>query len=669
MEYFWPDWFNKIFKVRGSSAAISSLLEKTFIYNHGKYMKRSFIAVVVLILFCGAGLSQASVKDEQPDKIEEGKEILNKWITARGGYERLSKIRQIQCTYQAKIIPQNLNLTADLFIKGIDKIRLDLNLPGLTTTLVVNGENDWVDRNGDVFNLPEQMHRELCLRVEQHEILLNPEQYNHVFTYEGRKATDNKEYILLKETAEDGLVITHYIDPETFIRRKYITISNGVTSEVIESDYRDVEGIKIPFSIKIIQNGADYATAAATEYRYYSNIDDSYFDRPEPEKIDFYGNRIWQENGKSAGPDLAVMDETIKKFMTKRNISAGAMAITYRGRLVLAKGYSWTEKKEETVEPESMFRIGSVSKPITAVAILHLVEEGKLRLDEKIVDVLNLAPVKGKTMDERLKNVTVSHLLQHLGGWDRNKSYDPMFQQDQRIAYDLGIELPIGTADIIKFMNGEPLQSEPGKAFAYSNYGYCLLGRVIEKRSGMPYETYVQKEILAPLGINSMKLGRSLLKDRAVGEVKGEKGTSGNPPYGGLLHMENVDASGGWIASAIDLVRFVTAFNVPEQCPVLTGTSIERMFALPENIAPGEYKRGDEYYSYGWFVRDYGDNNRDTWHSGGVGGGSSFMARWKSGINCAIVFNKMGSAYSIIDPVISQAVESINNWPAGDLFK
>ena len=133
--------------------------------------------------------------------------------------------------------------------------------------------------------------------------------------------------------------------------------------------------------------------------------------------------------------------------------------------------------------------------------------------------------------------------------------------------------------------------------------------------------------------------------------------------------MKNWDASGGWIASAVDLVRFASAFDTPEQCPVLSEASIERMFTLPENIAPGEYKQGDEYYSYGWHVRDYGDNKRKTWHGGGVRGGSCFMARWQSGINCVVLFNQLGNDYGIIDPVIGQAAHCIGKWPVGDLFK
>ena len=133
----------------------------------------------------------------------------------------------------------------------------------------------------------------------------------------------------------------------------------------------------------------------------------------------------------------------------------------------------------------SLFRIASVSKPITAVAILQLVERGKLKLSDKIVDVLKMEPhlEEGAKLDERWKDVTIEHCLLHTGGWNRDKSYDPMFQAP-RMAKSLEVELPIEPAHVIRYMLGQPLDFDPGAQYAYSNFGYCLLGRVIEKVIG-----------------------------------------------------------------------------------------------------------------------------------------------------------------------------------------
>ncbi len=375
--------------------------------------------------------------------------------------------------------------------------------------------------------------------------------------------------------------------------------------------------------------------------------------------------RHWHEAGVGVTKELAILDNVMKEFMVRRDISAGALAVTYQSRLVFAKGYTWAYNTDDLVRPNSLFRIASLSKSVTAAAILHLVQEGKLKLNEQVADVIEMSPAEGQEADKRLGKVTILYLLQHLGGWDRGKSFDPMFQ-DARISKELGVELPIRTADIIRFMGDKPLQHEPGTTYAYSNYGYCLLGRVIEKRSGMAYEAYVKQNILTPLGITRMRLGHSSYDERAPGEVRYT--ATGQSPYG-TFNLENMDAHGGWLASAIELVRFATAFDKPENCKILSKKLIERMYALPENLSDDTYKAGDPYYACGWNVRDYGKGQRNTWHSGSLPGTYTFMARWRSGIDCVVLFNKRGTGFNQIDPILNKAIHSIRQWPSGDYFE
>ena len=375
------------------------------------------------------------------------------------------------------------------------------------------------------------------------------------------------------------------------------------------------------------------------------------------------GPRLWRESGPKVH-ELSAFDTTMKDFMVSRKVSAGALAITYDGRLVFARGYSWSKKDSPAIDAETLFRIASLSKPITSTAILKLVEENKLRLDEKVIDVLPLEFPAGQQPDPNLKDVTILHLLQHLGGWDRDEAFDPMFQ-DKRISRTLGVSLPISQADIIKFMNGQQLQHKPGTEYAYSNYGYLLLGRAIEQRTGMRYEGFVKQEILLPLGITKMRLGHSKLKDRAPGEVTYE--SKRNAAYN-AFNLENMDSHGGWLASAPELARFTAAFDDPNDCPILSATSIETMFALPETIDPDEYEPGERYYACGWNVRDYGNGRRNTWHSGSLPGTYTFMARWRNGVNCVVLFSKRGDGFSEIDPHLSKAVKSVAEWPQHDLF-
>ena len=375
------------------------------------------------------------------------------------------------------------------------------------------------------------------------------------------------------------------------------------------------------------------------------------------------GPRVWCETG-PAVPELSLFDQTMRDFMVSRNVSASALAVTYNGSLVFARGYSWTREGSPATEPDALFRIASLSKPVTSAAVLKLVEDGELRLDEKVVDVLQFGCPDGQHPDPNLQEVTILHLLQHLGGWDRDEAFDPMFQ-DKRISRTLGVPQPISQADIITFMNGQPLQYKPGTKYAYSNYGYCLLGRVIERRSGVAYDDYVKKEVLWPLGITGMKLGHSKLEDRMPGEVTYE--SKRGSAYGSFS-LENMDSHGGWLASAPELARFAAAFDEPRDCPVLSAESIAKMFSLPETIAPDKYKRGDGYYACGWSVRDFGSGRRNTWHNGSLPGTYTFMARWSTGVNCVVLFNKRGDGFSEIDPLLSKAVKSVTVWPEHDLF-
>lgn len=375
------------------------------------------------------------------------------------------------------------------------------------------------------------------------------------------------------------------------------------------------------------------------------------------------GPRVWRQTGPDV-PDLSVFDETMKDFMVSHKVSAGSLAITYKSRLVFVRGYTWSKADSPVTEPDSLFRIASLSKPITSAGILKLVEEKRLSLDDKVLEILPFGTPEGKIPDPNLGKVTILNLLEHLGGWDRDKAFDPMFA-DKKISKALDVPLPITQADIITFMNGQPLQYAPGTKYAYSNYGYCLLGRVIEQKTGLRYDDYIKKFILSPLGSTRMQIGHSKRKDRAPGEVMYE---SKNESVYGSFNLENMDSHGGWLASAPDLVRFAASFDDPANCPILSATSIETMFSLPATITRDNYKTGDYYYACGWEVRDYGNGRRNTWHTGSLPGCYTFMARWSNDVDCVVLFNKRGPDFNKIDPILSKTVKSISSWPDHDLF-
>jgi len=144
-------------------------------------------------------------------------------------------------------------------------------------------------------------------------------------------------------------------------------------------------------------------------------------------------------------PAFAPFDEWMKKFLQDHKVPGGSLAIVRDGKVVYARGFGLADREKKTpVQPESLFRIASISKPITAVAVLKLVEEGRLKTSDKILDILKYEPhFEGDAkFDERWNDVTIAQCLAHTGGWDRGVSYDPMFQA-QRMAKSMKINLPI----------------------------------------------------------------------------------------------------------------------------------------------------------------------------------------------------------------------------------
>jgi N-acyl-D-amino-acid deacylase len=388
-------------------------------------------------------------------------------------------------------------------------------------------------------------------------------------------------------------------------------------------------------------------------------------------------------------PELVELDRLMTRFMKEQRPPGMALAVSRHGRLVYARGTGYADvKSRRLVQPESLFRIASVSKPLTAVAVLRLVERGKLHLSDPVFDLLHYDPLPGQgdKVDPRLKRITIEHLLHHTGGWDRDRSFDPMFRS-LAIARACDHPPPASARDIIRYMLTQPLDFDPGSAHAYSNFGYCLLGRVIEKASGLPYETSVRREVLAPLGIRHMRLGRTVREGQAAGEVvyydeKDRKGPAvvgslfGEQvplPYGAWC-LEAMDAHGGWIASAVDLVRFASAFDDPATCKLLRPETIRAMLARPPG-KPGLEKDGKPravYYACGWQVRQLdGDRRCNIWHNGALDGTASILIRRADGVCLAVLFNARNGAggeylASAIEGPLHKAIDAVKAWPAGE---
>jgi hypothetical protein len=245
-------------------------------------MKKAFAAISVFGLLLCLSAIPVSAQDDQAKKIADGKKYWEKWIEARGGRDRLSKIKKIKSVSEVKAVAQGVNVTLTTYKKGTDKFRLEQKVMGMTITMGVDGDKAWlIDPNtGFALDMPKEVRSQLALQMGEHEALLNPDQFEHIITYEGRKTVDGKEYILLNQTAKNGVTATHYIDPDTFLRYKYTAVLNNVANETFEMDYRDVDGTKVPFSSRQLQNGKEAAAITVTEYKYNCDMPDSLFARP-----------------------------------------------------------------------------------------------------------------------------------------------------------------------------------------------------------------------------------------------------------------------------------------------------------------------------------------------------------------------------------------------------
>ena len=382
------------------------------------------------------------------------------------------------------------------------------------------------------------------------------------------------------------------------------------------------------------------------------------------------------------GFGMDIFDKAIPGLMTKWNIPGGAVALSRNGKLLLAKGYGYADiENREQVQPDSLFRIAGLSKPITAVAVLKLVEDGHLNLDDRVFDILDqFEPPGGTIADPRIREVTVRQLLQHSGGWDRERSFDPMFRLGQ-IERELGVAKPVSCADVIRFMLIRPLDFDPGTDYRYSNFGYCILGRVIEAKTGHSYEAYVKNAVLNPVGITGMRIGGALLNERSEGEVRyyGYTGQSladsvipGTPQrvpweYGGFS-LQTMDSNGGWLASTMDLLRFVTALDESREPLILRSETVDTMTARPDI---DRWRDSPWHYAMGWLVRPVNDD-ANWWHTGSLPGTRTLLVRIYPGMAWAVLFNSSPhdseQMARELNELMWKVTSETSQWPSHDLF-
>ena len=391
-------------------------------------------------------------------------------------------------------------------------------------------------------------------------------------------------------------------------------------------------------------------------------------------------------------PQMTNCDNMVTSFMATYNIPGATFALAKNGKLVYDRAFGNADiSGNEVTQPYNLFRIASVSKPITAIAIMKMVENGQISLTDKVFGtggVLENHPTlsNANITDPDIYNITIQNLLEHTAGWDRNVNcfanptppYPWYFSGCDPISVPLHVTQTNGTTnpateeDMIVFLLEKGLDFPPNTAFSYSNIGYLVLGEIIEQVSNSTYENYVKDEILAPLGICDMHLGKNLLSNKMEREV--EYTGSGNSTlscynaaqyapweYGGF-NLEAMGAHGGWIATARDLVQLLVSVDGFSTKPDILNSATISTMTTPSSHNPN--------YAKGWAVNSY--NN--WWHTGEFDGTATVIARSSGGYTWAILLNakvfgaNANQFWADFDNLPWNCISATSSFPTHDLL-
>jgi CubicO group peptidase (beta-lactamase class C family) len=326
------------------------------------------------------------------------------------------------------------------------------------------------------------------------------------------------------------------------------------------------------------------------------------------------------------------------------NVPALSIAIAIHGELAYVEAFGAADREAgEVLTPQHRFRIASVTKPLTSTGILRLLEVGRLQLSSRIFGTNSILGEDYPTPSGRsdIEQITLDHLLTHTaGGWSNDPGNDPMFSNNEMDHKEL----------ITWTLQSMPLAHHPGSFFAYSNFGYCLLGRVIEKLTGQTYEQYMQEHVLRPCGISGMRIAGNTLQDRAPLEVKYYSQTQGDP-Y--AMNVARMDSHGGWIATPTELTavfNHIDGFNDTRQ---LLSDNTLRIMTTPTAANPR--------YARGLFVNSL--NN--WWHPGLLDGTETISVRtynnfcWSAFTNTRSKSMEMSTS---LDMLVWHMVNSVAEW-------
>lgn len=339
-------------------------------------------------------------------------------------------------------------------------------------------------------------------------------------------------------------------------------------------------------------------------------------------------------NDMSQIEELEGMDRKVEAYLRKWWMKGASLAIMRNDSLLYAKGYGWAdEEKEQKMEPGNILRMASVSKLITAAGIMVLQDKGMLSIKDTVfgpTGILNDTIYKFR--DRNYKKITVEHLLRHQAGFRR----DPLFSS-RDVMHQLKLDHAPSAEDYIGLVMRQSLRFKPGSWQKYSNFGYLLLSRIIEEVSGMPYEKFIQKEVLQKAGCYDMHIAGIYYEDKRKNEVRyytneGEgkyieeynrSGRTVERCYGGN-DITLLSGAGAWCGSPIELARFVASIDGRDEVPdIISKEAVRQMTEYMDK----------ETYSLGW----NDTNPRRGWSRTGTLSGTSALVKYFPDGECWIM--------------------------------
>lgn len=362
-------------------------------------------------------------------------------------------------------------------------------------------------------------------------------------------------------------------------------------------------------------------------------------------------------------------DSKIESFMRRWGLKGGSFALMRHDSLIYAKGYGYANDTLKC-DVNNVFRIASASKLITATAIMRLVERGRLHLDDQVFGqegiLCDTAFLNLRHPD--LKKITVRHLLQHTSGL-YSPLGDPAFNNIS-VATSLDKKLPLSVDDMVLYATRCRVRTRPGGSYDYSNLGYILLGKIVERASSMDYESYVRDSILAPIGCRDMFLGRNFSEHRAPNEVEYYEVKEAEPveAYDGSGRMvmksrggndvNLLGAAGGWVASPVEILKLVAAIDDCDVRPNILNDETIRLMSI--------YSKTEK--PMGW-----ASVNSSSWlRSGSMSGTGALIKKQNDGYTWMFVTNSSAwigpKLSSHMSYSISQAIRGVKRWPKRDMF-